>query len=112
MIFQESDDFSKDFKRLKKKYLSIDKDFEIFSEVLETFPKGNGSRHCNILTDKNPHFILKSRMRCKTLLSTELRVIYCFNEELQSITFIEIYYKGDKENEDEARIKSFINAII
>ena len=35
---------------------------------------------------------------------TGIRVIYAYFEENDRIEFIEIYYKGDKENEDRERI--------
>jgi hypothetical protein len=39
--------------------------------------------------------------------TTELRLIYSYNTEIEVIEFIEIYSKGDKENEDRKRIKKY-----
>jgi hypothetical protein len=36
-----------------------------------------------------------------------MRVIYAYFEEENRIELIEIYYKGDKENEDKKRIKKY-----
>ena len=36
-----------------------------------------------------------------------IRVIYAYFEDKDKIEFIEIYYKGDKENEDKKKISSF-----
>lgn len=33
-----------------------------------------------------------------------IRIIYAYNEKEDIIEFIEIYFKGDKENEDRERI--------
>jgi len=37
-----------------------------------------------------------------------LRVILVYEPETIKITFIEIYFKGDKENEDKARLANYI----
>ena len=37
-----------------------------------------------------------------------IRVIFVWEEEKQLVSFIEIYYKGDQENENRERLKEFI----
>jgi len=37
-----------------------------------------------------------------------LRIIYAYNESKAEVIFLEIYYKGDKENEKSERIKDFL----
>jgi hypothetical protein len=47
-------------------------------------------------------------MACKALkgrgVNSGLRLIYAYFNEEQRITFVELYFKGDKENEDRQRI--------
>lgn len=53
--------------------------------------------------------ILKARkFACRSLkgkgAQSGIRVIYAYFKQADRIEFIEIYYKGDKENEDRERI--------
>jgi len=57
--------------------------------------------------------ILKlKKFACKSLFGkgvhSGIRIIYAFDSAGCTVDFIEIYYKGDKENEDIFRIKSFL----
>jgi hypothetical protein len=49
------------------------------------------------------------KFACKSLkgkgVKSGIRIIYAYYEAIDSIEFVEIYYKGDKENEDHKRIK-------
>lgn len=113
MEFSELDEFAKEFKRLRKKHPSFDEDFRNVKEIIECYPKGRGEKHWNLLKRKEPVFIYKIRMRCRSLQSTEIRIIYLYNETKSKITFIEVYYKGEKENEDRERYDSvFRDSII
>jgi len=44
------------------------------------------------------------------LKGSSLRIIYAYFEEDQQIEFIELYFKGDKENEDRNRIKNYLKS--
>jgi hypothetical protein len=50
-------------------------------------------------------------MACRSLpgrgSNTGLRVVYAHFEEEERIVFVEIYFKGEKENEDRERILEF-----
>ena len=50
-------------------------------------------------------------MACRALRNRSLRIIYTFFEQNQRIEFIEIYFKGEKENEDRGRIKDYLNIL-
>jgi len=39
-----------------------------------------------------------------------IRIIYAYNLDRDEVTLIEIYYKGDKENEDQERIKRYFTS--
>lgn len=107
--FNEIHAFTKEFKKLKKKYRSLPKDLELFKKVLTEFPEGN-SRHFAVLHQEESLQIFKTRMFCRYLRGNTLRVIYSYYEGSQKIEFIEIYFKGDKEREDSVRIKGYCKA--
>ena len=105
--FEETPEFEKECKRLGKKYRSLPKDLELFKRLLEQFPKGTGNQ-MPILHQENDICIIKARLACETLRGSFLRVIYAYKESCVTIFFIELYYKGDKQAEDEARIQQFL----
>jgi hypothetical protein len=49
------------------------------------------------------------KFACKSLkgkgVQSGIRIIYSYFEKDDRIEFVEIYYKGDKENDDRERIK-------
>ena len=55
-----------------------------------------------------PQIYKARKFACKSLKGTGsrsgIRIIYAYYEKEDVIEFIEIYYKGDKENEDRERI--------
>jgi mRNA-degrading endonuclease RelE of RelBE toxin-antitoxin system len=109
MLFSEWDEFNKEFKKLKKKYLSLGEDLEIFKEVIKKFPKGSHSKNWNILKEDNGFFILKARMMCRYIRKSSFRVIYLYNANNKTIIFVELYFKGDKLNENKNRIEEVFN---
>ncbi|MDO8555421.1 MAG: hypothetical protein Q7R75_02550 [bacterium] len=112
MNFKSTIEFQKDFKRLSKKFRSLDEDLLEFKKVLEESPLGIG-KHFNIITKTDHAHIVKARFFCKNLKKKGLRVIYAYTEshqviEMMGIGFIELYFKGEKENEDRERIKEYL----
>ena len=117
-------EFERDFKRLGKKFKTLDKDFELMKKML-----------------LEPHFIsgfpappkalvdiegfcgedYKSkkvrRFTCASLKgrggNSGIRVIFVYENVSgkHNITFIEIYFKGEKENENRERLASFLKKI-
>ena len=61
MNFDETDEFSKDFKRLSKKYKSLADDLLEFKKVVSKFPLGTG-KHFVVLIAKETVKIIKSRL--------------------------------------------------
>ena len=108
MNFDESDEFIRELKKLKRKYYSIEEDLRFLKHILKTFPKGRGEKHWNCLTQAETHSAWKTRLACKTLRNSSLRVIYVYFPQEQKIVFLEIYFKGDKENEDKKRLQQFL----
>ncbi|MFC1623553.1 hypothetical protein ACFL05_00320 [Patescibacteria group bacterium] len=109
MLFENLDEFNKEYKRLKKKFLSLDDDFGLFIKIIEKYPVGRGEKHWNKLFESENVFVLKSRLMCRYLKKKSLRVIYSYNEKEQKILFVEIYFKGDKKKiEDTKRWKGVV----
>ena len=105
--FSRLPEFEKEFKRLSKKYRTLEDDLEKFKKVLESFPTGTGRNFAIIHSGKNIK-VVKARMACQALRDRSLRVIYAYFEQEQKIEFIEVYYKGNKENEDRNRIRKYL----
>jgi len=66
------------------------------------------SKHFNVITKNEQCIIVKARLFCRYLKGSSLRIIYAFHYQSYKIDFIEIYFKGDKENEDKERIKEYL----
>jgi len=105
--FDQTSEFRKEFKRLFKRYKTLDDDFKKFKGILAFSPPGVGKNFVIIHVAKEVK-VLKARMACRSLNSRSLRIIYSYSEKEKQIEFIEIYFKGDKENEDRQRIKRYL----
>ncbi|MDO8436278.1 MAG: hypothetical protein Q7S82_02755 [bacterium] len=100
-------EFEKEFKRLSKKYKTLDDDFEKFKKILIAAPTGVGKNFV-IIHSTEVITIVKARMACRALRDRSLRVIYAYRESIKTIDFIELYFKGEQANEDRDRIKNFL----
>lgn len=112
MNFKTAIEFQKDFKRLSKKFKSLDDDLVEFKKILNESPLGIG-KHFNIITKVNNVYVVKARFFCKSLKKKNLRIIYAYIEshqiiEMVGIEFIEMYFKSEKENEDYERIREYL----
>ena len=107
MIFDELPEFQKERKRLARKYRSLPEDLREFRNVISVVPLGNRKHFAVIARDENLH-IVKARLFCRYLKGSSLRVIYSYCEQEQRIEFIEMYFKGDKENEDRHKVKEYL----
>ena len=107
MSFDELLEFQKECKKLSKKYRSLEGDLREFRNVVAVVPLGN-SKHFNVITQNETFCVLKARLFCRYLKGASLRVIYAYWEQEQKVEFIEVYYKGDKKNEDFARIERYV----
>lgn len=110
MEFSETLEFRKEIKKLEKKYRTLITDIEVLKKSLITNPTGDGSKHWNVLHQDTTLGItaLKVRMMCRAVRGAQFRVIYIYQAEKIEILFIEIYFKGDKENEDRERITDYL----
>ena len=100
-------EFEKEFNRLFKKYKTLDDDFEKFRKVLLATPTGIGKNFI-IIHSSSSVKIVKARMACRALRDRSLRIIYAYRVAVSKVEFIEIYFKGEKENEDRERIKEYL----
>ncbi|KPJ56150.1 hypothetical protein AMJ49_05570 [Parcubacteria bacterium DG_74_2] len=108
MNFNETDEFSKDFKRLSKKYRSLSDDLLEFKKVVSEIPLGAG-KHFAMLTATETVKIIKARLFCRYLKGSSLRIIYAYCEAKKMIEFIEVYPKSEKEREDRQRINNYLS---
>lgn len=107
--FEELPEFIKDVKSLSKRYRSLSDDLVVLKKVLNDEPDESpplSFRIEGLGVDTN---IIKVRkIACKALkgrgVNSGLRLIYVYFKERGMITFIEIYHKSDKPNEDRERI--------
>jgi len=100
-------EFEKEFKGLLKKYKTLNDDLRKFKAVLISYPTGVGKNFTVIYSTKVVK-IVKARMACRALRKRSLRIIYSYFEKDGRIEFMELYFKGDKENEDRKRIKEYL----
>ena len=109
MTFDELAEFQKDLKRLLKKYRTLNDDMDVVRKVLEIFPDERPPFSFRIDNSGLETCIIKVRkIACKALkdrgVNSGLRLIYAHFEKEQRITFVELYHKNEKENEDRQRI--------
>jgi len=106
-------EFEKDLKKLSKKYRTLEDDLETFinTQLNLLHKQGQDNGGCVRIANLGityPHIYKARRFACKSLKGTGsrsgIRIIYAYYEEEDKIEFIEIYYKGDKANEDKGRI--------
>ena len=108
MDFVERGKFQREFKNLQRRYNSLAEDFRILKEVLAENPPGDGSsKRRVVLRQQGSKSVIKTRMACRSLKKRSLRVIYYYDGHQIEFIFLEIYYKGDKESEDQKRIADF-----
>ncbi len=106
-------EFQKDLKKLSKKFTTLEEDLHIFiDKQLNLYHKhkidNKGNFPIPSLKIEHPKFFKAKKIACRSLKGkgarSGIRVIYAYFESDDRIELIEIYYKGDKENEDRERI--------
>ncbi|MBW4256584.1 hypothetical protein KTG15_02610 [Methanobacterium sp. YSL] len=110
VTFNATTEFISEKKDIFGKYHSFESEFETFKKALKvSLPDGlPDTKRISGLGNKITIPIYKVRkIRCRSLKRGEnsgLRIIYACSSCLSRVVFIEIYYKGNKENEDRERI--------
>ncbi|HAJ44900.1 MAG: hypothetical protein UV53_C0009G0010 [Candidatus Azambacteria bacterium GW2011_GWE1_42_9] len=115
--YGETPEFQKDFRKLLKKFKSLEEDLELVKiAAIELFhiQKINNLSIFPIqgfYTEKIQVCKIK-KFACKALKGrgskSGIRVIYAYHIAISKVEFIEIYFKGDKENENQERIKEYL----
>ena len=115
----ETDAFKKDLKKLKKRFRTLAEDLETVKKAAielhhvhnldnsSVFPiPGVGTEQIQIYKVK--------KFACRTMKGkgarSGIRMIYAYHRELSKVVLIEIYYKGDKEDEDRERIREYLKS--
>ena len=114
--YEETQEFKKDFKKLLKRFKSLAEDLATLKKaVIEIYHLKNID---NLSTFEIQGFSFGEfsfwkikKIACKSLkgrgVKSGLRIIYKYYKNIAKVVFIEIYFKGDKENEDKERIKRY-----
>ena len=100
--------FEKQFEKLKKKYPSLHKDFEVFCLARESDPVGyepNIVRIWGLWDDICLPFykVRKFPLTCMRLANSGIRIVYVYDsesEKIEFIEFVEIYHKNDRDDHD------------
>ena len=110
-------EFERDTRRLLKRFKTIEDDLEIFIEKqLFLYHKlkvdNKGIFQITGLPVGNLKVYKAKKFACKSLkgrgVQSGIRVTYAYDEEKDKIMLIEIYFKGDKANEDKERILEYL----
>ncbi|MDH5185485.1 MAG: hypothetical protein OEZ20_00150 [candidate division WOR-3 bacterium] len=114
-------EFEKDLKKLLKRFRTLEDDLKIFiNKELYLYHKlkidNKGVFPLTDLPSKIPKVYKAKKFTCRSLkgkgVFSGIRVICAYFPESDKIELIEIYYKGDKANEDRARIKNYLDTYI
>ena len=106
-------EFEREFKKLLKRFKTLDEDLDNFINVqlklIHKLEKDNsGIVRISDLGIDSPKIYKAKKFTCKALkgkgVASGIRIIYAYYEAEDVIEFIEIYYKGEKANEDRDRI--------
>ena len=112
MEFDELSEFTKEIKKLSKKYKTLRSDLDTVKKVLKVNPAerppfsfridGLGVENCIIKVKKIASKSFKGKG-----VNSGFRIIYAHFENENRISFIEIYHKSNKSIEDKERIKKY-----
>jgi len=120
ITYKSTSGFEKDLKRLLKKFRTLEDDVEVAKKnAIELF---HLTKIDNNSVEPIPNFcsdelkICKiKKFACKALkgrgVQSGIRVIYAYYVLTNTVDFIEIYFKGESENEDKERIKQYLAGI-
>ncbi|MHB8107353.1 MAG: hypothetical protein ACYDH4_07990 [Candidatus Cryosericum sp.] len=117
-------EFDGDLKHLKKRYSSLDEDLAVLTKALHVWlcVQGKAGQSYDdgyvVMSDygANGCFLYKVKhVACASMRGkgsrTGLRVICAYWPKSDTLEFIEIYFKGDSEREDQHRIRRYIKTV-
>jgi len=106
-------EFNKDLKKLSKRFKTLEDDLEVFIKTeLNLYHKlgmdNKGIFPISELKIEYPKIYKAKKFACRSLkgrgVQSGIRIIYTYFEVENKIELVEIYYKGDKGQEDRERI--------
>lgn len=109
-------EFEKDLKKLSKRFKTLEEDLNNFIQTqLNLYHKqkidNKGIFQISGLKIEYPQIFKAKKFACRSLkgkgVQSGIRLIYAYFNEEDRIELIEIYYKGDKENEGRERILTY-----
>lgn len=119
MVFLYHENFHKEFKKLAKKYHSLQEDFDDFLLALEVNPVWYEPNTVRIawLWDGVVLPLYKVRkfpLTCMRLANSGIRIVYVYDStsgKIEFIEFVEVYHKNEKENHDITLIRDCYSGI-
>ncbi len=115
--YKRTERFEKDIKKLLKRFQSLEGDIEIAKTfAIEIFHVQNIDRQAvfpipDFCSEEIKVYKLK-KFACKALkgrgVKSGIRIIYAYHVLTKTVNFIEIYFKGESENEDRERIREYL----
>lgn len=122
LSFDETAEFQKDVKALKKKWRSIPADIESAKLVIEKLyvpvkdvnidefrKQFFATRRAAVLRSGDGHEVIKMRLDCKSLGNDKkTRLVFVMARTDSTVTLIELYAKNDKETHDSGRLKRYL----
>lgn len=123
MNFEQSPEFQKDLKRLKKKWRSLEDDIEFVKPRIASLYMSRDDIDINqyradlfamkkaaILPGSTQDLeVIKMRLDVESLHSnSKVRIVFVAVRDKNNIIFIEMYAKNEKDREDKKRIKKYL----
>ncbi|MDP4032388.1 MAG: hypothetical protein Q8P60_05950 [Pseudorhodobacter sp.] len=108
--FNQLPEFEKELYKLSKKFPSLIEDLKRFEKLTAINHTGIG-KNFTIIHFSGECKIVKARLACKSLRDRSMRIIYAYHNDTVTFVYIELYSKGEKENEDQKRIREYLNML-
>jgi hypothetical protein len=105
--FRELPEFTRELKKLSRKYQTLPQDIEDIKAILISAPLGISKNFTLIHGDEKVK-VVKVRVHCESLRSRAMRMIYAYHKDTIEFMYIELYFKGDKENENREKIEEYL----
>lgn len=123
MNFDQTPEFEKDLKRLAKKWRSLPDDIEYIKPNIKSLYEQRddidiqkyrdgffATKKAAIITS-TPSGVEVIKMRLDVAAignNSKVRIVFVAARQANTITFIELYAKNEKDREDQARIKKYL----
>ena len=117
ITYKQTEGFKRDLKRLLKKFPTLVEDIEIAKVfAIELFHMQKVNKQAifpipNFCSDELKICKVK-KFACKALkgrgAQSGIRIIYAYHVLTNTVDFIEMYFKGESENEDKEKIKQYL----